>query len=120
PAGHLQHDSNSAARRRQRAQWPLAGEIRRVIQLRAAVRVSAALCAHSLGRIRLLRRAAVPAHPFLASDEVTAAKPRVVSGMRPTGPLHIGHLVGALNNWIGMQERYDSFHFVADWHALTS
>jgi tryptophanyl-tRNA synthetase len=40
--------------------------------------------------------------------------------MRPTGPLHIGHLVGALSNWVAMQDRYDSFHFVADWHALTS
>ena len=40
--------------------------------------------------------------------------------MRPTGPLHIGHLVGALSNWVAMQEKYDSFHFVADWHALTS
>jgi len=47
-------------------------------------------------------------------------KPRVVSGMRPTGKLHIGHLLGALNNWVALQERYDCFYFVADWHALTS
>jgi len=47
-------------------------------------------------------------------------KPRVVSGMRPTGRLHVGHLVGALRNWAGLQERYDCFYFVADWHALTS
>ena len=47
-------------------------------------------------------------------------KPRVVSGMRPTGKLHLGHLVGALSNWAGLQERYDCFYFVADWHALTS
>jgi tryptophanyl-tRNA synthetase len=47
-------------------------------------------------------------------------KARVVSGMRPTGKLHLGHLVGALNNWAGLQERYDCFYFVADWHALTS
>jgi tryptophanyl-tRNA synthetase len=47
-------------------------------------------------------------------------KPRVVSGMRPTGKLHLGHLVGALNNWADLQERYDCFYFVADWHALTS
>lgn len=40
--------------------------------------------------------------------------------MRPTGKLHLGHLVGALNNWAGLQERYDCFYFVADWHALTS
>src|SRR5437762_1855172 len=47
-------------------------------------------------------------------------KPRVVSGMRPTGKLHLGHLVGALHNWVALQEKYDCFYFVADWHALTS
>jgi tryptophanyl-tRNA synthetase len=40
--------------------------------------------------------------------------------MRPTGKLHLGHQVGAHNNWDGLQERYDCFYFVADWHALTS
>jgi tryptophanyl-tRNA synthetase len=40
--------------------------------------------------------------------------------MRPTGKLHLGHLVGALRNWAALQERYDCFYFVADWHALTS
>ncbi len=40
--------------------------------------------------------------------------------MRPTGRLHVGHLVGALSNWVAMQEPYDCFYFVADWHALTS
>ena len=47
-------------------------------------------------------------------------KPRVVSGMRPTGKLHLGHLVGALKNWSALQAQYDCFYFVADWHALTS
>jgi len=47
-------------------------------------------------------------------------KHRVVSGMRPTGKLHLGHLVGALNNWASLQDEYDCFYFVADWHALTS
>jgi tryptophanyl-tRNA synthetase len=47
-------------------------------------------------------------------------KPRVVSGMRPTGKLHLGHLMGALHNWVALQDRYDCFYFVADWHALTS
>jgi tryptophanyl-tRNA synthetase len=50
----------------------------------------------------------------------SSAKPRVVSGMRPTGRLHIGHLVGALSNWVKLQEQYDCFYFAADWHALTS
>ena len=40
--------------------------------------------------------------------------------MRPTGRLHLGHLVGALQNWVELQARYDCFYFVADWHALTS
>ena len=40
--------------------------------------------------------------------------------MRPTGRLHLGHLVGALGNWVPLQETYDCFYFVADWHALTS
>lgn len=40
--------------------------------------------------------------------------------MRPTGKLHLGHLVGALDNWASLQSSYDCFYFVADWHALTS
>lgn len=48
------------------------------------------------------------------------AKKRILSGMRPTGPLHLGNLLGALNNWVDMQAEYDCFFFIADWHALTS
>ncbi len=44
----------------------------------------------------------------------------MVSGMRPTGKLHLGHLAGALDNWVALQRDYDCFYFVADWHALTS
>jgi tryptophanyl-tRNA synthetase len=47
-------------------------------------------------------------------------KARVVSGMRPTGRLHLGHLIGALGNWVPLQTQYDCYYFVADWHALTS
>jgi len=47
-------------------------------------------------------------------------KKRILSGMRPTGPLHLGNLHGALSNWIELQEQYDCFFFIADWHALTS
>ena len=47
-------------------------------------------------------------------------KKRILSGMRPTGKLHLGHLVGALDNWVKMQEEYDCFFMVADWHALMS
>ncbi len=49
-----------------------------------------------------------------------AEKKRILSGMRPTGPLHLGNLHGALANWIEMQDQYDCFFFIADWHALTS
>ena len=47
-------------------------------------------------------------------------KRRVLSGMRPTGKLHLGHLHGTLDNWVKLQEEYDCFFFIADWHALTS
>jgi len=47
-------------------------------------------------------------------------KKRILSGMRPTGPLHLGNLHGALANWVQMQDTYDCFFFIADWHALTS
>ncbi len=62
-----------------------------------------------------------------ADAAFNAAKParggkrkRVLSGMRPTGKLHIGHFFGALSNWVRMQDEYECFYFVADWHALTS
>ncbi len=53
---------------------------------------------------------------------MTTATKRVLSGMRPTGRLHIGHYFGALQNWVKLQEDpdYECFYFVADWHALTS
>jgi len=47
-------------------------------------------------------------------------KKRILSGMRPTGKLHLGHLVGALDNWIKLQDEYDCLFMVADWHALMS
>lgn len=45
---------------------------------------------------------------------------RVLSGMRPTGALHLGHYHGALKNWVRLQQEHDCFFFVADWHALTT
>ena len=45
---------------------------------------------------------------------------RVLSGMRPTGKLHLGNYVGALENWLELQHEHDCFFFVADWHALTT
>ncbi len=45
---------------------------------------------------------------------------RVLSGMRPTGQLHLGHYHGVLKNWVSLQQTFDCFFFVADWHALTT
>jgi tryptophanyl-tRNA synthetase len=45
-------------------------------------------------------------------------KERILSGMRPTGKLHLGHFVGALANWVALQDKYECFYMVADWHAL--
>jgi tryptophanyl-tRNA synthetase len=48
------------------------------------------------------------------------ARPRILSGMRPTGRLHIGHFFGALQNWVALQDSYECFYMVADWHAVMS
>lgn len=47
-------------------------------------------------------------------------KRRILSGMRPTGPLHLGHLFGAIDNWVKLQKQYECFFMIADWHALMS
>lgn len=48
------------------------------------------------------------------------SKKRILSGMRPSGKLHLGNFFGALDSWIKLQDEYDCFFFAADWHALTS
>ncbi len=48
------------------------------------------------------------------------SRPRVLSGMRPTGKLHLGNYLGALANWVKLQDEYECYFFIADWHALTS
>ncbi len=53
-------------------------------------------------------------------DTISSQTKRVVSGMRPTGKLHLGHYHGVLKNWVEMQREYECFFFVADWHALTT
>ena len=53
-------------------------------------------------------------------SDTTQNKQRVLSGMRPTGKLHLGHYVGALQNWVRLQSTHACFFFVADWHALTT
>jgi tryptophanyl-tRNA synthetase len=50
---------------------------------------------------------------------MTRVKERVLSGMRPSGKIHLGNHLGALDNWVKLQDTYDCFYFVANWHALT-
>src|SRR5438874_11210198 len=54
------------------------------------------------------------------NQNASGHKQRILSGMRSTGKLHLGNYVGALANWVKLQENYDSYFFIADWHALTS
>jgi tryptophanyl-tRNA synthetase len=49
-----------------------------------------------------------------------SSRPRVLSGMRPTGKLHLGNYMGALANWVKLQDEYECYFFIADWHALTT
>ncbi len=51
---------------------------------------------------------------------LSSSRPRVLSGMRPTGKLHLGNYMGALANWVKLQDKYDCYFFIADWHALTT
>src|ERR1017187_861837 len=51
---------------------------------------------------------------------ISSSRPRVLSGMRPTGKLHLGNYMGALKNWVALQDQYECYFFVADWHALTT
>jgi len=54
------------------------------------------------------------------SPIVPSSRPRVLSGMRPTGKLHLGNYMGALANWVKLQQDYECYFFIADWHALTT
>ena len=53
-------------------------------------------------------------------DNLTTSRPLVLSGMRPTGRLHLGNYMGALYNWVQLQHQYDCYFFIADLHALTT
>src|SRR5437868_7698230 len=55
-----------------------------------------------------------------SNNTTSGRKQRILSGMRSTGKLHLGNYVGALANWVKLQEAYDSYFFIADWHALTT
>src|SRR3954452_8365193 len=56
----------------------------------------------------------------MAESATSKPRPRVLSGMRPTGKLHLGNYMGALKNWVELQDEYECYFFIADWHALTS
>src|SRR5580692_7486190 len=51
---------------------------------------------------------------------ISSPRPRVLSGMRPTGKLHLGNYMGALANWVKLQDQYECYFFIADWHAFTT
>jgi len=56
----------------------------------------------------------------MSESLTTSSRPRVLSGMRPTGKLHLGNYMGALGNWVKLQDQYECYFFIADWHALTT
>src|SRR5487761_1998042 len=56
----------------------------------------------------------------MAESAHSTSQPRVLSGMRPTGKLHLGNYMGALANWVKLQDQYESYFFIADLHALTT
>jgi tryptophanyl-tRNA synthetase len=56
----------------------------------------------------------------MSEPAISSSRPRVLSGMRPTGKLHLGNYMGALANWVKLQDKYDCYFFIADWHALTT
>jgi tryptophanyl-tRNA synthetase len=105
PESKLQGSFASSALRPPVLRW--SGEPRSVSE-RASGAIGTA--SEALGRISTTSRMTDP----------TKQRPRILSGMRPTGKLHLGNLVGALQNWVKLQDQYESFHFVADWHMLTT
>ena len=56
----------------------------------------------------------------MAEIATSSSRPRVLSGMRPTGKLHLGNYMGALANWVKLQDQYECYFFIADLHALTT
>jgi len=56
----------------------------------------------------------------MPESPIHSLRPRVLSGMRPTGKLHLGNYMGALANWVKLQDQYECYFFIADWHALTT
>ena len=59
-------------------------------------------------------------YPVPDENPLSSKPKRILSGMRPTGKMHLGNYYGALYNWMRLQEDYQCYYFVADWHALTT
>ena len=68
----------------------------------------------------MLVRAVPESNKHMAELAVSTSRPRVLSGMRPTGKLHLGNYMGALANWVRLQDQYECYYFIADLHALTT
>src|SRR5207302_4533015 len=86
-------------------------------------RLGATLCCRRACAARYLYSSHPSLHRSLNTPvNLSNPKPRVLSGMRSTGKLHLGNYVGALENWVKLQDsaNYDCFFFIADWHALTT
>src|SRR5262245_24788395 len=83
-------------------------------------RPSASLSRISMRRSITYGRRTTWRGPRACYDARPMVKPVILSGMRPTGRLHLGHLVGALDNWVRLQEQYQGFYSIVDWHALTT
>ncbi len=69
---------------------------------------------------RISKNPIYPVRKALSQMDGFMKKKRILSGMRPTGKLHLGNYVGALENWVRLQGEYENFHLVADWHVLTT
>jgi len=76
---------------------------------------------HSIAGFVIVRRQVAEQGDTVSKTDQTEAKPkRILSGMRPTGKLHLGHYKGVLENWLQLQEQHQCYFFAADWHALTT
>jgi tryptophanyl-tRNA synthetase len=69
---------------------------------------------------RTISRSTLESIDRMPEPAISSSRPRVLSGMRPTGKLHLGNYMGALANWVELQDDYECYFFIADWHALTT
>ena len=116
---------NKALEKDRNLRYQSAADIRADLQRLKRDTESGRAAAHSSGSVPVARDSGASAVAMIHLDESLMAarsnhKKRVVSGMRTTGKLHLGNYVGALANWVKMQDQYECSFFLADWHALTT